>query len=141
MERFWNKVEKSDGCWNWIGSKRVGYGAFKINGKVTGAHRYSFELKNGKIPDGMIICHSCDNPSCVNPDHLFLGSHRDNTIDAFNKGRRVGSGRSITMEKAIELKNILKSRSCTIKSISEQYGVSYNVLKDINKGRAYNQRA
>ncbi len=87
-ERFWDKVDKKsdDECWEWIGAKSNGYGDF-WNGKRIKAHQYSWILHKGEIPKGMLICHHCDNPACVNPNHLFLGTVRDNLIDMVNKGR------------------------------------------------------
>lgn len=69
--RFWKYVDKTDSCWNWIGSKRRrGYGRLKVNGKTFAAHRYSYELNVGPIPEGLHLDHLCKNTSCVNPDHL-----------------------------------------------------------------------
>jgi len=88
MKRFFDKVEKTESCWLWIaGGRGKGYGSFKINGKSIDAHRVSYELHNGEIPKEMHVCHTCDNTKCVNPDHLFLGSPKDNWQDGFNKGR------------------------------------------------------
>jgi hypothetical protein len=88
MERFWAKVEKQEsGCWVWQGATRSGYGAIKIDGKVKGTHRVSFEMANGPIPEGLLVCYSCDNPPCVNPDHLWLGTYEDNARDGWKKGR------------------------------------------------------
>jgi hypothetical protein len=87
---FWEHVNKTDGCWLWTAGKTgVGYGTFIIDGKSVGAHRHSYALHYGPIPPGMLVCHRCDNPLCVRPDHLFLGSHLDNMRDMAAKGRKV----------------------------------------------------
>lgn len=95
--RFWAKVSKSDDCWIWIGSRtrnnkgELSYGSFRVGGKRalanTTAHRVSWMLANGPIPDNHDICHTCDNPACVRPDHLFLGSRKRNVEDMHEKGR------------------------------------------------------
>ena len=93
IKRFWAKVKKNEKCWLWIASKREkGYGAFvwiDVHGKyVQGrAHRFSYELHIGEIPENQCVLHRCDNPPCVNPDHLFLGSRRDNNADMCKKQR------------------------------------------------------
>jgi hypothetical protein len=98
IARFWEKVNKTEGCWNWIASKRnKGYGAFVYPSScgdiVQGrAHRFSWEIHNGEIPAGMCVLHKCDNPACVNPDHLWLGTKADNNHDMIKKGRRVVGG-------------------------------------------------
>lgn len=92
--RFWEKVEKTDGCWNWTacvlkGYKGFtgGYGLFGIGGKSFLVHRLSWEINNGRIPDGLCVLHTCDNRKCVNPEHLFLGTRGDNARDMVLKGR------------------------------------------------------
>lgn len=88
--RFWSRASKPslNACWEWQGGKTSdGYGASAIRNKSALAHRVAWELANGPIPAGMEVCHRCDNPPCVNPAHLFLGSHADNIRDMFAKGR------------------------------------------------------
>lgn len=87
-ERFWIKVEKTDNCWNWIGYKNPkGYGSIKIDGKKIRAHRLSYIIHFGKIPDGKIVMHACDNRRCVRPDHILAGTVQENNIDMMRKGR------------------------------------------------------
>lgn len=89
MDRFWNKVKKTDNCWFWTaGTFDDGYGKFKFEKKNRKAHRISWLLTNGDIPEGMLVCHHCDNPLCVKPSHLFLGTPKDNTQDMIKKGRQ-----------------------------------------------------
>jgi hypothetical protein len=89
-ERFWTHVEKSGGCWLWTGSKNVqGYGTFYTGGEPNRelAHRFAYRIVVGAIPPGMAVCHRCDVPACIRPDHLFLGSMADNVRDMKGKGR------------------------------------------------------
>ncbi len=91
-QRFLKKIDASNasGCWVWNANRhRQGYGKFKINNKDVSAHRASWILYIGEIPLGMLVCHKCDNPPCVRPDHLFLGTAKDNSRDRDNKGRLV----------------------------------------------------
>lgn len=102
-ERFEANYERgSDGeCWEWLGGKdRHGYGQFRTEKKQhkTMAHRFSYEIHIGPIPDGMKVCHSCDNPSCVNPDHLWVGTQADNVRDMIAKGRDNGFARKGSAE-------------------------------------------
>lgn len=84
---FWSRVRKTDGCWLWLGHLIKGYGSFHTPTKRHTAHRLAYELLVGPIPDGLYLCHRCDNRKCVNPAHLFIGTHQDNMRDMRSKGR------------------------------------------------------
>lgn len=94
-DRFWAKVDKSagpDGCWLWTGyTERGGYGRITDYWTKHLTHRYSYELAHGTIPEGMQVCHTCDVRNCVNPAHLWLGTLKDNMLDASTKGRMTGN--------------------------------------------------
>ena len=97
-QRFWRFVERNtEGCWSWTGSKDEGYGRFGVDGRTVRAHRFSYELHHGPIPDGMVVMHKCDNPQCTNPGHLELGTLHDNALDMVAKGRHWSQRRRATM--------------------------------------------
>ncbi len=93
IDRFWDSVHKTDGCWEWKGQLQykfipsLQYGIFNIGDRHYRAHRWIYEYLYGPVPKGMFVCHRCDNPSCVRPEHLFLGTNSDNQKDCAQKGR------------------------------------------------------
>lgn len=143
-ERFWRKVDKTDSCWNWTGAKFLtGYGMVRLDGKNFGAHRLSYVMKHGSIPSGLIICHKCDNPSCVNPDHLFAGTYKDNAQDMIAKGRKSDSageanGQAIlTAIQAEEIRNRYAKGDMPQCELARKYNVSPALIGLITKGRIW----
>ena len=88
-ERFFQKVNKTDSCWLWTGARdTAGYGSLTINKKKVRATRWSYEFHKSPIPDGLLICHTCDVPACVNPEHLWAGTYSENALDMVSKNRQ-----------------------------------------------------
>ena len=89
LDRLFRYIKKTDTCWEWIGAKNYnGYGVLRVYGRNLMAHRLMWIEHNGPIPEDMCACHRCNNPSCVNPNHMFLGTHSENMKDAYKKGRK-----------------------------------------------------
>jgi hypothetical protein len=129
------------GCWLWTGAmnKVTGYGQIKLNYKTLRAHRASYEVHVGPIPPGMIVCHSCDNPPCVNPAHLFLGTHRDNTRDKLRKGRAnlpVGEGHTRSRLTAAAVREIRTSGE-TGRALARKFGVSPATICRAKRGHLW----
>lgn len=139
IPRFLAKVNKAgkNGCWEWIGAKSCNntrrnsakYGQFNIKGKHKRAHRISYMLFKGPIPENMCVCHTCDNASCVNPDHLFLGSYADNNADRDRKGRQVPGKKLkyLTAVEVFEIKNSILSKI----ELQKKYNVSFAEITKI----------
>ena len=131
---FYRKVLipiNEDGCMEWTGVKRNGYGRMPHNKKLISAHRYSYELHVEKIPKGLCVLHRCDNPSCVRPDHLFLGSYHDNNKDRAIKGRNfIASGEKNGNSKLTEIDIRGIRRKINIGYSVDDLSILYNVCKD-----------
>lgn len=127
-EKFWARVDQSgDGCWPWTAGRfDSGAGAVWVDGKARKAHRIAWILTNGPLADRELICHKCDNPVCCRPDHLFVGSHRDNTQDMLRKGRGNRDGkRHLTPEQVMAIRDKYAAGGVTLKSLGDEYGVSF----------------
>jgi hypothetical protein len=121
----------NSGCWEFSGAKNAqGYGRAKLDGKNIGAHRASYILKNGTILNGMFVCHTCDNPSCIRPSHLFLGTHGENMIDMMKKNR--GRIRFLSDEDKKEIKK-LYDEGIPCNDISKQFNTNNGIVGFIGK--------
>jgi len=138
-ERFWPKVNKTEGCWEWTACIRNGYGAFGVKkNEVLNAHRYSWILSYGEIPEGLLVCHHCDNRICVRPDHLFLGTHYDNTHDGIVKGRiQPLKGFKLTKPQVRFIKEELLPMGVPLSEIAKIYDVTYSMIWCIAKRKAW----
>lgn len=132
---FYRKVEKTNGCWNWTGSVcKSGYGQFTVDGKNHKVHRLSYTWHFGPIPEGMHVCHRCDNPRCVNPAHLFLGTAALNMADKARKGR---CGIRVHSDKWPEV-IAARARGETLAHIGSRLGISRQRVHQMLKVAASN---
>lgn len=132
-DSFFAKVKKLESCWEWQGElDRYGYGKFRVGKIIAKAHRYSFELHYGDFDKSLHVLHNCDNPKCVNPTHLFLGSNKDNVADKISKGRQKFKLHRLTqLEKDLVLKDL--KESVTTKQIAERFEISIQTVKRLSK--------
>lgn len=136
QNRFEEKFVKTDGCWIWnAATDRNGYGVFSYNGKRETSSRISYIFYKGSISNGLHVLHTCDNPSCVNPDHLFLGTNKDNVEDRKAKNRPVGRHKIITTELMTRIKEHLGSHENSYRAISRELGVSRETIRRIANGK------
>lgn len=131
-EKFWAKVKKEpNACWIWTGSGNPdGYGIVSVSNSRMSTHRYSYELAFGKIPEGLHVLHKCDNPPCVNPAHLFLGTNADNMEDKNVKDR---AGLKLKTKDVHAIIDACKS-GCTQRSVAKQFGVSPSHVSKLCSG-------
>jgi hypothetical protein len=159
-ERFWSKVNKTDTCWIWTGCRtKAGYGLLTFNRKNYYAHRVAWELQNGPIPKGMLVCHDCpggDNPACVR--HLFLGTHKDNSTDAVRKGRmkpqaetlrrmwrergvelrgESHKGSKLTDSQVLELRRLHDSGEMGYKKLAKHFRIAFGVAQRIANRKSW----
>lgn len=131
VEDFWKFVQKSEGCWEWSGNRwNSGYGRFFYHWKMIPAHRFSWEIANGPIPNGLYVCHSCDNKPCVRPDHLFLGTHQDNIADMMQKGRQAKGAKNTNWRKPEAADHLRKMNWESVRALrtDRANGAKYSAL-------------
>jgi hypothetical protein len=151
IKRFESKFIKTNTCWDWIGAKsKRQRGSFRINGKPTLSHRVSYIIYKGKIPKGLSVCHTCDRPICVNPDHLWLGTHAENMHDMSLKGRatsRRGKDNNktiLTEQQVLEIRSKYKPPSAKGKrdgysswKLAKEYGVKQPAIHNILQKKSW----
>lgn len=147
-ERFWEKVDKSGDCWIWTGrrSGSMGYGRFNVDRETAlVAHRVAYILATGPIPSGMLLCHSCDNPPCVNPAHLFIGTAKDNHDDMRAKRREnylIGERHQhalLTNDQVKSLRQRYQSRESSLDELVAEYGLRRRTIQQILRGKRYQE--
>lgn len=148
-ERFWRHVKKTAECWIWAGKEKSkrGYGQIGLGGrgaKQALAHRFSYELHKGPIPCGMVVMHSCDNPRCVNPDHLSVGTHSDNTQDAVSKGRWISVPPLINGERhhsakltADDVRMIRDNPDIPTKELADRFGTNATSIQKVRSRKTW----
>lgn len=146
-ERFWGRVEKTETCWLWARySDPRRYGLFTRDGRTISAHRMAWELTNGPIPAGLFVCHRCDNPPCVRPDHLFLGTIQENNSDMARKKRarqhstNVGTANGaarLNPDRVRAIRAAYAAGGFTQRSLADVFGVSPGAISLVLAGRTW----
>lgn len=147
VSRFWEKVEKTDTCWLFHSSLAKGYGRFAIDSQVYLAHRVSYLIATGDDPGPLMVLHRCDNPRCVRPDHLFLGTRADNNKDMFTKGRGRPRGGEyprgehhhlarLSEALVVELRS-LHADGVPVRELARRFGIPRPTLRSAVLGRTW----
>ncbi len=141
LERFWEKVNKTNNCWLWTGATAHGYGKFGpgSGAAIVNAHRFSWEIAHGQIGNGLWVLHKCDVRNCIRPEHLFLGTAKDNTADMDAKGRRGATGargerngrRVLGELQVVEIRNRYATGTMRQEDLATEFGVSQGIISKV----------
>ena len=137
FDRFLSFIDTSQDCWNWTGTIAGRYGQFTIFKQKMPAHRAMYELFVGPVAAKLVVCHRCDNPLCVNPEHLFLGTQSDNMLDMVSKGRHAKHVTSYRKKLSIDQVVLIRASKATAESLGRQYCVDPVTILHIRKGRTW----
>lgn len=138
IDRFWSRVQKTDGCWLWTGCACKGYGQLAVGARLRAyAHRFAWELNYGPISFGMCVLHRCDTPLCVRPDHLFLGTNKDNMADKVAKGRQLKGAEAYAAKLTEAQVRRIRSFGESAKSLAAQFGVDESTIFHIRARRIW----
>lgn len=143
-ERFWSHVDRSGSCWLWTGKRnKQGYGWFsETHSRGIQSHRFAFRLKHGYLTPGRHVCHRCDTPACVNPDHLFEGTAQENIRDSWDKGRRSQAGERNAYHKLTDIQVVAIRRRYAAggvyqRELADEYGVHRVLISLIVRGKVW----
>lgn len=146
-ERFWKRVNTAGNCWLWEGAQTRGYGQLTHDRRHHYAHRFSWQITRGEIPEGMVVCHRCDTPLCVNPDHLFLATQLDNVRDCISKGRSRRRGIPGAANPAVKNASVDAERITSlfhlglgVREIAPIVGVSKSTVSNVIRGKHWSTR-
>lgn len=142
LERFFSKIDTPDGergCWLWNGAVGSdGYGRIRRKGTTHSAHRYAYFLFKGEVPEGLCVLHACDEPRCVNPTHLFVGTKKDNSRDMLAKGRHTTPLPHLKRKDVDEIRKRLRTGESKT-AIAEEFGICRSTVQDIERGATWNR--
>lgn len=142
-ERFWSRVSTGPlgDCWLWRGAvHRDGYGSFKMSGQQVAAHRAAWILTRGPVPEGMLLCHHCDTPACVNPSHLFIGTNGDNLADMARKGRSLRgerNGHAVLREADVRAVRRRAALGESIRQLAREFGITDSSMRKAIRGHSW----
>ena len=144
IERFESQINKIGGCWLWTGEicPHGQHGIIRSGGQILSAYRLSYEIYKGEIPEGKCVCHTCDVRSCVNPDHLWIGTQQENIRDALQKGRMNNCGENngqskLTEKQVIEIVSLYRTNTYSQDQLGKMYNVNHTIIHNIITGKSW----